>query len=51
MMVFVKMNGGLTFLSKNPQIAQQNLDTPTARFELADSDSDSDLNYKQNQKI
>ena len=39
--VFVKMNEGPTFLSTNPQIGQQNLDTPAAC--VADC--------KQNQKI
>ena len=39
--VFVKMNGGPTFLSTNTQIGQQNLDTPAAH--VADC--------KQNQKI
>ena len=42
MCVFVKMNGGLILWSTNPQIGQQNLDTP-AGCKTAD--------YKQNQKI
>ena len=37
----MKMNGGSTFLSTNPQIGQQNLDTPAARV----------VDCKQNQKI
>ena len=39
--VFVKMNGGSMFLSTNPQIGQQNLDTPAAHV----------AGCKQNQKI